>query len=81
VRCSWQKGRGTLPGFLDSITGVFEDTNISELPSHFPYATPLPLAAQLHICWPEPFGEQNCSFLLPVCRINSVVDMKGSAEN
>lgn len=81
VRCSCLKGRGMLTGFFDSIIRMFEDMNISKLPSHFPYIILLPFAVQLHICWPESFEEHNCFFLLAVCRINHVVDMKISAKN
>lgn len=75
------KGKGALTGLLDSTTGVFEDTNISRFPTHFPYTTLLPFAVQMLICWTESLEEHNCLFLLADCRINGVEDMKGSAKN
>ena len=71
--------RGTPGEFLDGIAGLSEGISVSRLPSYFPVCP--------HFSYHCMYASQNnlrniiAPFVWHVCRINSVVDMKGSAKS
>lgn len=81
MRCSWLKGRGALTGFLDSTTGVFEDMNKVSLSFPLHYSVAICCTAAYILDRILHLRSNNCFFLLAACRINGVVDMKGSAKD